>query len=113
MKMDGLGRQSRRLPRCHRLPVSGWATDVVAVKHVAATARQGYEVDLAATNHLSVTDLTLDSLLLTSLLNGSVHHAAVEDSNLWATMEKLNATVVDFFNVFLKVDGTFSAAGSE
>jgi len=89
------------------------ANDVVAVKHVIANAPRGYEVDLAGANHLSVTDLALASPLLTSLLNGSVHHGSVEDTHPLATMEKLNATVLDFFNVFLKGEGTFTSAGSE
>jgi dienelactone hydrolase len=86
------------------------ATDVVAVKHVDATAPQAYEIHFAGTNHLSFTDLALASPLLTSLLNGSVNSVAGSDADPLATIEKLNATALEFFNVFLKGEGNFTAA---
>ena len=85
------------------------ANDVVAVKHVDATAPQAYEIDFAGTNHMSVTDLALSSPLLTSLLNGSVHTVAGSDADPLATIEKMNATVLQFFNVYLKGEGSFTA----
>jgi len=87
------------------------ATDVVAVKHVDATAPQAFEVRFAGTNHLSFTDLPIKSPLLTSLLNGSVHSVAGPDADPLGTIDKLNATVLEFFNVFLKGRGSFTAAG--
>ena len=86
------------------------ATEVVAVKRVAATAPQAYEIHFTGTNHLSFTDLPLRSPLLTSLLNGSVHSVAGSDADPLASIEKLNATVLEFFNVYLKGDGNFAAA---
>ena len=83
------------------------ATDVVAVKHVDATAPQAFEVDFAGTNHMSFTDLAYTSPLMTSLLNGSVHSVAGSDADPLATIEKLNATVLQFFNVYLKGEGSF------
>jgi dienelactone hydrolase len=87
------------------------ATDVVAVKHIDATSPQAYEIHFAGTNHMSFTDLAVMSPLLTSLLNGSVHSAAGSDLDPLVTIEKLNDTVLRFFNVFLKGDGNFSTAG--
>ena len=84
------------------------ADEVVAVRHVVATAPQAYEIDFAGTNHMSLTDLALSSPLLTALLNGSVHSVAGSDANPLSTIEKLNATVLDFFNVYLKGEGTFT-----
>jgi len=88
------------------------AVDVVAVKHVVATAPQAYEIDFSGTNHLSLTDLALNSPFLTSLLNGTVPSAAGADADPFGTMKKLNATVLEFFNVFLKGKGTFAPAAS-
>jgi dienelactone hydrolase len=86
------------------------ANDVVAVKHVVATAPQAYEIDYTGTNHLSFTDLALNSPLLTSLLNGSAHSVAGSDADPLSTIEKMNATVLQFFNVYLKGEGSFSVA---
>jgi dienelactone hydrolase len=86
------------------------AKDVVAVKHVTATGPQAYEIDYPGTNHMSLTDLALNSPLLTSLLNGSVHTVAGSDADPLSTIEKLNATVLQFFNVYLKGEGSFTAA---
>ncbi len=83
------------------------ADEVVAVKHVVATAGQAYEIDLAGTNHLSLTDLALTSPFLTSLLNGSVPSVAGSDANPLASIEKVNVTVLNFFNVFLKGEGSY------
>lgn len=85
------------------------AGEVVAVKHVDATAPHAYEIDLPGTNHMSFTDLAVSSPLLTSLLNGSVHSVAGTDANPLGTIDKLNATVLEFFNVFLKGQGSFTA----
>jgi dienelactone hydrolase len=86
------------------------ANNIVAVKHVVATAPHAYEVDFAGTNHLSLTDLALDSPLLTTLLNGSVPSVAGPDADPLATMQKLNATVLEFFDVYLKGEGSFTVA---
>ena len=86
------------------------AGEVVAVKHVVATAARAYEIDFAGTNHLSFTDLALNSPLLTSLLNGSVHSVAGSEADPLSTIEKLNVTVLQFFNVYLKGEGSFSVA---
>jgi acetyl esterase/lipase len=86
------------------------ATDVVAVKHVDATAAQAYEIHFAGTNHMSFTDLPLVSPLLTSLLNGSVHSVAGSEADPLSTIEKMNATLLQFFNVYLKGEGSFSVA---
>jgi dienelactone hydrolase len=89
------------------------AKDSVAVKHVVATAPQAYEIDFPGTNHMSLTDIALNSPLLTSLMNSSIPSVAGMDANPLATIEKMNATVLDFFNVFLKGEGSFNVARSE
>lgn len=89
------------------------ASDFIAVKHVVATAPQAYEIDFAGTNHMSLTDLALNSPVLTSLLNSAVPSVAGADADPLATMKKLDATVLEFFNVFLKGEGSFTVAASE
>jgi dienelactone hydrolase len=86
------------------------AKDVIAIKHVTATAPHAYEIDYPGTNHMSLTDLALDSPSLTSLLNGSVHTVAGSDADPLSTIEKMNATVLQFFNLYLKGEGSFTAA---
>lgn len=88
------------------------AADVIALKHVVATAPHAYEIDYPGTNHLSFTDLALSSPLLTSLLNGSFHAYNGPDADPFSTIEKLNATVLQFFNVYLKDEGSFSSTGT-
>jgi dienelactone hydrolase len=86
------------------------AAHVLAIKYVVATAPQAYEIDFPGTNHLSLTDLALNSPMLTSLLNGSVPSMAGTDADPLATITKLNSTVMEFFNAFLKGEGSFTAA---
>jgi dienelactone hydrolase len=86
------------------------SADVIALKHVVATAPHAYEIDIAGTNHLSFTDLALSSPVLTSLLNSSFHAPNGADADPLATMMKMNAMVLQFFNVYLKGEGSFTAA---
>jgi predicted dienelactone hydrolase len=86
------------------------ADELVAVQHISATAPQAYEIVFPGTNHMSFTDLPLESPLLTSLLNGSVHSTRGSGADPLATIEKMNATILQFFNVYLKGEGSFTAA---
>jgi dienelactone hydrolase len=88
------------------------ADQVVAVKHVNATAPQAYEVHLTGTNHMSLTDLPLVSPVLVGVINASVPKAGGEKGDALATVEKMNSLVLDFFNVFLKGKGNFTDTGS-
>jgi predicted dienelactone hydrolase len=86
------------------------AADVIALKHVVATAPEAYEVDMAGTNHMSFTDLALSSPVLTYMLNSSFHANTEAAADPMATIEKMNATVLQFFNVYLKREGSFTIA---
>jgi dienelactone hydrolase len=88
------------------------ATDMIAVKHVAATAPTAYEVHIAGTNHLSLTDLPLVSPLLVSMINHSVHTGSGREADTYAIIEEMNDTVLKFFNAYLKGEGTFTTAGT-
>jgi dienelactone hydrolase len=88
------------------------STDIIAVKHVAATAPTAYEVHIAGTNHLSLTDLSLVSPFLVSLINHSVNTGGGQEADTYASIEKMNDTVLKFFNTSLKGEGNFTAAGT-
>jgi dienelactone hydrolase len=88
------------------------AKDVVAVEHVTATAPNAYEVHLAGTNHFSVTDMPLISPLLVSMINASVPRGGGTEVDPYATIEKMNAIVLKFFNAYLKGEGSFTTAGA-
>jgi len=86
-------------------------TNVIAVKHVIATAPQAYEVHLVSTNHMSFTDLPLISPFLVNIINASVPKAGGPVVNSRATIEKMNDLVLKFFNAYLKGEGRFTSAG--
>jgi dienelactone hydrolase len=87
------------------------AQDVVAVEHVTATAPHAYEIHLAGTNHMSMTDLALTSPFLVSLVDAAVPKAGGQAVNALETTEKINALVLAFFNAYLKGEGSFTTAG--
>ena len=86
------------------------AETVVAVEHVTATAPQAYEVHLAGTNHMSVTDLPLTSPFFVSLINASVPKGGGQAVNSLATIERMNDLLLKFFDATLKGDGNFTVA---
>jgi dienelactone hydrolase len=88
------------------------ANTVVAVQHVTATAPNAFEVHLTGTDHMSVTDLPLVSPFFVSVINTSVPKSGGQEVNPLATIEKMNALALDFFNVYLKGEGTFTSAGT-
>jgi len=67
-------------------------TNVIAVKHVVATAPLAYEVHLAGTNHMSFTDLPLISPFLVNLINASVPNAGGTNGNCSASRDLRKAT---------------------
>jgi dienelactone hydrolase len=87
------------------------AKDVVAVEHVTATAPKAYEVHLAGTDHMSLTDLPLVSPFLVSLINSSVPKGGGIEADRYGTIEKMNGLVLAFFNAYLKGEGSFTATG--
>ena len=61
---------------------------------------------------MSVTDLPLVSPFLVSIINASVPKSGGQEVNPLATIEKMNDLVLQFFNAYLKGEGTFSNAGT-
>ncbi len=88
------------------------ANAIVAVKHVTATSPNAYEVYLAGTDHMSVTDLPLISPFFVSIINASVPKSGGQEVNPLATIEKMNNLVLKFFNAYLKGEGSFTTDGS-
>ena len=84
------------------------AADVVAAEHARATAPAGYVVYLPGTNHFSVTDLPLASPFMVALMTSVVPGAAGGGADPAATIEKMNGIILQFFNVYLKDEGTFT-----
>ena len=84
------------------------AQDVVAVKHVAATDPQAYEVHLPGTDHMSLTDLPLISPFMVSMINRSVPKGGGAATDSIRTIEAMNDLVLKFYNAFLKDGASFS-----
>ena len=85
------------------------ATAVVASEHARATAPAGYTVYLPGTNHFSVTDLSLVSPFMVSLMIRTVPGAAGSGADPYTTIEKMNGIILQFFHVYLKGEGTFTS----
>jgi dienelactone hydrolase len=85
---------------------------VIAVKQVTATAPKAFEVHLTGTDHLSLTDLPLVSPALVSMINASVPKGGGQEVDALSTIEKMNSTVLAFFDAFLKDKGTFTETGT-
>ena len=47
------------------------------------------------------------------MINASVPKGAGDAADTYATIEKMNTIVLEFFNVYLKGEGSFTAAGTE
>ena len=85
---------------------------VIAVKQVTATAPKAFEVHLTGTDHMSLTDVPLISPFLVSMINASVPKGGGHEVDAFSTIEKMNSTVLAFFDVFLKDKGTFTYKGT-
>lgn len=88
------------------------ANEIIAVKHISATAPNAYEVHLAGTNHMSFTDLPLVSPFLVSVINSSVHIGGGHAADKYYIIEKMNDIVLQFFDVYLKGEGAFTYKGT-
>lgn len=87
------------------------ASEIVAAKHVLVTAPHGYEVHFTGTNHFSVTDLPLVSPFFVSMMSSGVPGVGGAKANAFDTLQQMNEIILQFFNAYLKNEGTFTAAG--
>lgn len=88
------------------------ANTEVAVQHVTATAPHAFEVHLTGTDHLSLTNLPLESPFLVSVIDASVPKAGGHEADPLSTIEKMNDIVLQFFNVYLKAEGSVTYKGT-
>lgn len=81
---------------------------VLPQKLISATAPKSFELYLEGTNHMSLTDLPLSSPFLTSLISGSAKSKiGTQAANKYDILEKMNNIVLQFFNCYLKNEGSF------
>jgi dienelactone hydrolase len=86
---------------------------VIPNKLITATAPNAYEVYIAGTNHMSLTDLPLISPFLVNMINGSVKNSGGgQGADKYYVIEKMNSVVLEFFNCYLKGKGSFHSAGT-
>lgn len=86
------------------------ASTTIAVKHVSATAPNAYEVHIKGANHMSLTDLSLTSPFLASMISSSIKHVGEETADKNDVINEMNSYVLEFFNVYLKDMGSFTPA---
>jgi predicted dienelactone hydrolase len=86
-------------------------SEIVAAEHVLLTAPHGCDVRLTGANHFSVTDLPLVSPFFVSMMRSSVPEVGGAEADPFDTIQKMNGIVLQFFNVYLKGQGTFSVDG--
>lgn len=82
--------------------------DYVANRLVQATAPASYEVVFTGAQHMSLTDLSLFSPILANMLNG-VGTAEVDP---YECLETMNSVILEFFDCYLKDEGTFTSEGT-
>jgi len=85
-------------------------SEVVAAEHVLLTAPHGYSIHLKDTNHFSVTDLPLVSPFFVSMMRNSVPAVGSAETDPYATIERMNGIILQFFDAYLKSEGSFSTA---
>jgi hypothetical protein len=86
--------------------------NIIAGKYIASTAPYAYEVHIAGTNHLSLTNLPITSPFFMSVLNRSVNIGGGAERDKYAILSEMNGFTLEFFNVYLKGDGSFTSAGT-
>lgn len=98
---DGMAQRLDEIPN---------ASEIVGAKHVLVTAPHGHEVHLVGTNHFSVTDLPLVAPIFVSMMKSSVPGISEAETDPFVTIKKMNGIVLQFFNAYLKGEGSFSVA---
>ncbi|WP_442600064.1 alpha/beta hydrolase family protein [Neobacillus sp. D3-1R] len=86
---------------------------VLPQQYISDTAPDAYEVYIKGTNHLSLTDLPLVSPVLANLINGSSDKGnTTETADKYKVLQKMNGIVLEFFNSYVKGEGSFQSAGT-
>ena len=77
-------------------------------EHIAATAPHAYEVYIAGTSHLSLTDVPLVAPFLIPLIGNPKGLPHEREADKYYIIETMNDQVLAFFDAFLKGQGTFN-----
>jgi dienelactone hydrolase len=85
---------------------------VVAGRQVTENAPDAHEIYIAGTNHFSLTDLPLLSPFLVAMINSSANIGGGHEADKYAILEQMNGIVLEFFNVYLNGEGSFTSAGT-
>jgi len=78
-------------------------------KYISSISPQAFEVCIKGSNHMSYTDLPLFSPFLAKQLSGISGGSTKANVDEYYCIETMNSLVLDFFNCYLKEEGTFSA----
>ena len=76
--------------------------------HIAATAPKAYEVHIAGTNHMSLTDVPLLAPFLIPLIGNPKGLTHTREADPYYIIETMNAQVLGFFDACLKGQGVFN-----
>jgi hypothetical protein len=86
---------------------------VIPQKLISATAPNAYEVYIAGTDHMSLTDLPLVSPFLVNMISNSIKKSGGgHEADKYYVIETMNRIVLEFFNCNLKGKGIFQSAGT-
>ncbi len=86
---------------------------VIPQKLISATAPDAYEVYIAGTNHMSLTDLPLVSPFFVNMINGSIKKAGDgHEADKHYVIDTMNRIVLEFFNCYIKGEGSFHSTGT-
>jgi hypothetical protein len=85
---------------------------VIPGRHITATAPAAYEIHIAGTNHMSLTDVPLVSPLLVTLIGNPKNLTHQYEADEYHVIETMNAKVLEFFDSYLKGKGRFTSAGT-
>ncbi|MBU8918570.1 alpha/beta hydrolase [Bacillus sp. FJAT-29953] len=84
---------------------------VLPQKYISDTAPDAYEVFIKGTNHLSLTDLPVVSPFFAKMINGSTDKSTTAHAaDKYKVLETMNEIVLEFFNSYVKDEGSFHAA---
>jgi dienelactone hydrolase len=85
---------------------------VIPGKHIAATAPAAYEIYIAGTNHMSLTDVPIVLPLLVTVIGDPKNTVHQYEADKYYVIETMNARVLEFFDAYLKGKGSFTSAGT-
>jgi dienelactone hydrolase len=80
-------------------------------KYIAATAPQAFQVHIAGTDHLSLTDVRLKMPFLDTLVGNPKGLARGHMADATGVLNTMNARVLEFFDACLKGKGSFTTQG--